>query len=531
MTWKSIPGYRWVRCVGQGGSGVVYEATAPGGFAKAIKIVPIDANNPLSEREREGLMLIRAIRHPYLLSIDRLDVDHDHLTIIMELADNNLRGEFNRHTQGGASGLPRDYLLRVLDETAEVLDLLNNTYKVQHLDVKPENLFLIAGHVKLGDFGLLRNIESGVVEQRLNAISPAYASPELFDGTVSRASDQYSLAVVYMEMLTGRQPYTAIELRQSAMQRLVRPPDLHPLPECDRPIIERALSRNPGDRFDLCRSLVDALRAAARVDVVPVRVVGSGAGEAPRVALLDLAKASVATEKGKMVDASAAIGKKTASMSTTCLAQATPSMLHAQIAPFAAQWSAEVLDSGVQSATLRFAARANWLRRLFGKEDSLLVMFRMFQREGKTTTTLVQITVSYHGGSIAEDVFEQYSRNIVQLVKSFLIPSEGSPTHVRQHPRVPMNCAVGLMRAGPGALQREIECVAIDYSARGLGLISAAPVNQGAVSIRLPGGEKPFDAQLVSCQRQGDGRYRLGLFFPYEPKYPEEFLLCSRFPA
>jgi hypothetical protein len=529
-----MSGYRWVRCLGHGGSGVVYEATAPGGFAKAIKIVPLDPNNPLSEREYQGLMLVRSIRHPFLLSIDRVDVDSDHMTIVMELVDHNLRNEFYRRTLQGAAGLPRDHLLRLLEESAEVLDLLNNTYKVQHLDVKPENLFIVAGHIKLGDFGLLRNVESDTLEQRLNAISPAYASPELFDGRISRASDQYSLAVVYMEMLTGRQPFTAIELRQAAMQRLIRPPDLMPLPECDRPVIGRALERDPAARFDSCRSLVDALRASSKVDAVPVRLADGHrpGGEGALPGFVDLAARFVLPDDatvGRITQRE--LGKRSATTTVTCLAQATPASLLAQIPPFAQQWGAEILDYGMQTATLRFAARANWWRRLFRKEDSITVRFRLFQREGKTTTTLVQMTVSYHGGKVSKESFDQYCRSIVQLIKSFLIPHEGSPTHVRQHPRIPISCPVSLLRSGPAGITKEIPCTAIDYSARGLGLISQTAVNQGTVQIRLPGAESPLEAQLVSCHRQNDGNYRLGLFFAFEPEYPKEFILSGLQPA
>jgi putative two-component system response regulator len=526
MSWKTLPGYRWVRMIARGGSGVVFEATAPGGFGKAVKIVPTDAQNPLSQREREGLKLIRSIRHPFLVGIDRVDMAKDHITIVMELVEHNLREEFRRRTAQGEPGIPRGQLLRWLEEAADVLDLLNNTYKVQHLDVKPENLFLVAGHIKLGDFGLLRNVEDGTLSQRLNAVSAAYAAPELFDGSVSKACDQYSLAVVYMEMLTSQQPYNAMELRQSAMQRLTRSPDLGALPECDRAIIARALSRNPSERFNCCQSLVAALQGSERIGGAPVRVVGAKTetGQGEPLPLLQLATSTDSDEFKICKDAVRDLGPKTASVTATCIANATPSTLLVQIPPFAKQWGAEILHFGVQRATLRFASRASWLRQLMHKKDSIVVNLQMLQREGKTTATLVQIEVAYHGGKIAEETFKQYQHNVVQLIKSFVIPREGLPTHVRQHERFPVKCPVTLLCSGPGATQRAVQCTAIDYSARGVGLVSRSAVTQGEVQVLLPGATEALHGQIVACRRQEDGNYRLGLCFAFEPQYPAEFL-------
>ena len=54
-------------------------------------------------------------------------------------------------------GLARDRLLNYLREAAEALDVMHSRHHVQHLDVKPQNLFLVSDHVKVGDFGLVRS--------------------------------------------------------------------------------------------------------------------------------------------------------------------------------------------------------------------------------------------------------------------------------------------------------------------------------------------------------------------------------------
>jgi len=113
------------------------------------------------------------------------------------------------------------------------------------LDIKPQNLFLVSNHVKVGDFGLVNSLPGtngrGPALQ-LGAITPVYASPEVFQGSLSRHSDQYSLALVYQELLTGELPYAGKNARQLLMQHLQGEPNLAPLPEADRP----AVARRPG---------------------------------------------------------------------------------------------------------------------------------------------------------------------------------------------------------------------------------------------------------------------------------------------
>ena len=89
--------------------------------------------------------------------------------------------------------------------------------------------------------------------------SPLYAAPELLRGTLSRNSDQYSLAVVYQQLLTGSVPFWHENVYDLMMQHLSGDPDLGSLPEEDRSVIERALSKVPEQRFSSCQELINAL--------------------------------------------------------------------------------------------------------------------------------------------------------------------------------------------------------------------------------------------------------------------------------
>src|SRR5204863_4498119 len=124
----------------------------------------------------------------------------------MELADRNLWDRFRECRTQGLPGIPREELLRYVEETAEALDLMNMEYQLQHLDIKPQNIFLIHNHIKVADFGLVKDLE-GMAASVTGGVTPVYAAPETYDGVVSRYCDQYSLAIVYQELLCGQRPF------------------------------------------------------------------------------------------------------------------------------------------------------------------------------------------------------------------------------------------------------------------------------------------------------------------------------------
>lgn len=271
---EPIPGYRLLERLGGGGFGEVWKAEAPGGLHKAIKFVFGDLRTAAdadehgvgvrAEQELKALSRVRTVRHPYILSLERFDIIEGQLIIVMELADKNLWDRFRECRSQGLPGIPREELLRYMEETAEALDLMNGEHQLQHLDIKPQNLFLVHSHVKVADFGLVKDLE-GMVASVTGGVTPVYAAPETFDGWVSRFCDQYSLAIVYQELLTGQRPFSGTNVRQLVMQHLQGAPNLASLPPADRTFIARALSKSPDERFPTCTEFVRTLRTAGTV--------------------------------------------------------------------------------------------------------------------------------------------------------------------------------------------------------------------------------------------------------------------------
>ena len=155
----------------------------------------------------------------------------------MELADRNLQSVLFDYQNQGQPGIPRKQLLGFLPEAAEALDVINFQYGLQHLDVKPHNLFVVSNHVKVADFGLVNRLPGRrrrPVGPARGGATPLYASPETLQGSLSRHSDQYSLAIVYQQLLTGTVPFWSANPYQLLLKHLSGQPDLSALPR-DRP--------------------------------------------------------------------------------------------------------------------------------------------------------------------------------------------------------------------------------------------------------------------------------------------------------
>lgn len=273
-----VLGYTLKSRIGSGGYGEVWSAEAPGGMVKAMKFIYGFHDEERATTELKSLDRMKLVRHPFLLSLERIQVVSGQLVVITELGDKSLADLYRECKETQGSGIPRDELLKYLRDAADGLDYLAQAHNLQHLDIKPENLLLLGGHVKIADFGLVKEVKDNF-QSLMSGLTPTYAPPELFDGKPHRNSDQYSLAIVYQELLTGARPFNGATAAQLAKQHIHGQPALQALPAPDQPVIARALSKDPGLRFGCCRELIDELvqrkgRVAAnglRMGVAPRR--------------------------------------------------------------------------------------------------------------------------------------------------------------------------------------------------------------------------------------------------------------------
>ena len=158
----------------------------------------------------------------------------------------------------GLIGIPRKELVQYLFKAAEVIDDLNQNLNTIHCDVKPQNILYRNGEIQLLKSAFAVKMGE-MIATVSNGCTWQYAAPEHFDGLVSRSSDQYSLAVVYQEMLTSDRPYQGTNPHELIEQIISNRTKLASLPPFDQKVVARAISKSPDERFSTCKDFVNAL--------------------------------------------------------------------------------------------------------------------------------------------------------------------------------------------------------------------------------------------------------------------------------
>ncbi len=259
-----VIGYRLKDRIGSGGFGEVWSAEAPGGIMKALKIVYGFHDEKRAQAELKALDRVKSLRHPFLLNLERIEIYEGQLVVVTELADKSMADLFNEFILEGETGIPREKILQYVRDGGDALDYMSSEQNLQHLDIKPENLLMVSGHVKVADFGLIKDLHNAS-QSLMQGMTPAYAAPELFDGRPGSKSDQYSLAIVYQEMLTGVRPFPGSTPAQLAAQHMHGKPNLRSLPKSDQAIIAKALAKDPNHRFNSCREMAEELINRRRI--------------------------------------------------------------------------------------------------------------------------------------------------------------------------------------------------------------------------------------------------------------------------
>lgn len=271
---EPVPGFRLTRRLGAGGSGEVWEAAGPGGFLVALKLIPLGDEEgavgaqPPGPGEGSSLELLRGIRHAHLLPVFGVWRREGLLVVGMELAERTLLDRCDEAVCRGQAGIPFAELIDYLHQAAQGIDYLNaprhtlagqEGVGILHCDIKPQNLLLIGGMVKLGDFGLAQLLD-GRPPAAAGGLTPAYAAPEFFQGRLSPRADQYALALTYCRLRGGRLPFGGSPW-EVILKHCLDAPDLTMLPEGERPVVARALGKCPEERWPSCRAFVAELRA------------------------------------------------------------------------------------------------------------------------------------------------------------------------------------------------------------------------------------------------------------------------------
>jgi len=159
---------------------------------------------------------------------------------------------------------------------------------IAHRDLKPGNLFIEKGVVKIGDYGLSKFISASNRSGHTESVGTVYyMAPEVSRGRYGKEVDQYALGVILYQMLTGRLPFDGESPGEILMKHLVGEPDLAGLAESYRPVVARLLEKDPQRRFpsvaDALEQLLHRMPAAPQAGPEPAPIVsGNRRGRAGR---------------------------------------------------------------------------------------------------------------------------------------------------------------------------------------------------------------------------------------------------------
>jgi serine/threonine protein kinase/Leucine-rich repeat (LRR) protein len=257
-----LPNHRLERQLGSGTYAEVWKAIAPDGYPVALKFVRLigeDAKDP-GGLEEAAHKVIRSIPgHANVLTIFEAVTRDNYLIIKMELADCTLFDRLKASTAQGLAGIPPGDLLQYMRDAARGIDHINDR-NIVHRDIKPHNIMVMGDSAKVADFGLAKMVERTIARVSLR-LTPAYTAPEFLDERATRWSDQYCLAVTYCQLRANRLPFEGSYAKVIRGHRHERP-NLTMLPETERPIVARALAKNPEERWPDCRTFVEELTKA-----------------------------------------------------------------------------------------------------------------------------------------------------------------------------------------------------------------------------------------------------------------------------
>ena len=268
--------YEVKRLLARGGMGIVFEAEQVRLRRKvAIKVLPghwAQESQALLRFQREA-ELVSMLQNPYVVQIVDFDTtEQGEPYIVMEY----LSGESLELRLAREPVLPLDFVISVATQAAAGLAAVHGALIV-HRDLKPANIFLTelateGFHVKLLDFGIGKRLGGPQKLTGENDVmgTPDYMPPEQAQGKtahVDQRGDQYSLAVIVYEMLAGRGPFQGDMMAVLEQVIASEPPPIESwvpgLPAGIGPVLRRAMSKDPSDRFDTIIDFASALARAA----------------------------------------------------------------------------------------------------------------------------------------------------------------------------------------------------------------------------------------------------------------------------
>ena len=284
---KTLGRYTIERTIGSGAMGVVYEGIDPTlGRKVAIKTIlktqlDEDTAKEYSKRFLREAKAVARLNHPNIVQVYDFGEAGEVAYLVMEfIKGKELKSFFEANER-----FELKEIVRIMGELCEALEFAHNA-GIIHRDIKPANVMLDAhAHTKLTDFGVARVQDADKTMERTQAGTlvgtPAYMSPEQITGVnIDKRSDVFSAGIILYQFLTGEKPFTGSGAWTIAKKILHEEPPLpSSLNNAVTPlfdaVVNKALAKNPEQRFQSARELGAALKSALEGKTVAMPMGGA----------------------------------------------------------------------------------------------------------------------------------------------------------------------------------------------------------------------------------------------------------------
>jgi len=242
--------FRLVKRLGRGGFGEVWEVETSSGIRSAIKasLDPIDGESPAVKKELDSLNFVKEFSgHPHIVSLLDYWLVSGYLVTRWELAtEGDLLQVLSEYQRQGEQGIPLNKLIKWMYEAADGLDFLHEK-GIYHRDIKPQNLLLFHGHVKIGDLGLAKLVGASTASHTGSGTF-GYLPPEAWEEhRLTPSVDLYSLAATYIKLRTGKEPFGTNPVEIVERQKRGEP-IMDGLSEAEKSLLLQALHFDPEKR-------------------------------------------------------------------------------------------------------------------------------------------------------------------------------------------------------------------------------------------------------------------------------------------